>query len=101
MICWKPKSGGSPYENIEKIETFISEIFIMLGYDLTFLTYKLPKCGGFESEIVQNFGMSEKTEKIETFISENFRDSWFFSLFSLINCQILGGLSEKFSQILV
>ena len=41
--CW-----GGPYENIEKIETFISEIFKMLGYDLTFLTYKLPNFGGFE-----------------------------------------------------
>ena len=40
--------GGVPYENIEKIETFISEIFKMLGYDLTFLTYKLPNFGGFE-----------------------------------------------------
>ena len=40
--------GGGPYENIEKIETFISEIFKMLGYYLTFLTYKLPNFGGFE-----------------------------------------------------
>ena len=40
------KLGGGPYENIEKIETFISEIFKILGYDLTFLTYKLPNFGG-------------------------------------------------------
>ena len=37
-------------ENIEKIETFISEIFKMLRYDLTFLTYKLPNLGGGLSE---------------------------------------------------
>ena len=47
----------------------------LLGFDLTFLTYKLPNFGGFEWEIFTNFGMSEKSE---TFISENFRDSWFF-----------------------
>ena len=40
--------GGGPYENIEKIETFISEIFKKLGYYFTFLTYKLPNFGGFE-----------------------------------------------------
>ena len=39
---------GCPYENIEKIETSISEIFKMLGYDLFFLTYKLPNFGQFE-----------------------------------------------------
>ena len=39
---------GGTYENIEKIETFISEIFKMLGFDLTFLTYKLPNFGEFE-----------------------------------------------------
>ena len=47
----------------------------MLGYDLTFLTYKLPNFGGFEWEIFPNFGTSEI---IETFLSENFRNSWFF-----------------------
>ena len=36
----------------------------MLGYDLTFLIYKLPNFGGFEWEIFPNFGMSEKSEKI-------------------------------------
>ena len=39
---------GGPYENIEKIENVISEIFKMLGYDLTFLTYKWPNLGGFK-----------------------------------------------------
>ena len=53
----------------------------MLGYDLTFITYKLPNFGGFEWEIFPNFGRSEKNEKIETFKSENFKDSWFFLTF--------------------
>ena len=58
--------GGGPCEDIEKIETFISEIFKMLGYDLTFLTYELPNFGGFEWKIFPNYGMSEKSEIIET-----------------------------------
>ena len=41
----------------------------MPGYDLTFLTYKLPNLGGLQWEIYPNFGMSEK---IVTFISEEF-----------------------------
>ena len=44
-LVGRSPSRGGPYENIEKIETFISEIFKMLGYDLT---YKLPNFGGFE-----------------------------------------------------
>ena len=35
----------------------------MLGYDLTFLTYKLPNFGRFEWEIFRNFGMSENRSK--------------------------------------
>ena len=81
----------------------------MLGYDLTFLTYKLPNFGGFEWEIFPNFGMSEKSEKIETFISENFRDSWFFLTFLTYKLPNFGrfkweifpnfGMSEKSEKI--
>ena len=53
----------------------------MPGYDFTFLTQKFGNFWGFEWEIFQNFGLSEK---IETFLSDILEIYGFLSLFSLI-----------------
>ena len=58
----------------------MTEIFKMLGYDLTFIAQKIANFEGFKWEIFPNFGLCENSKINETFFKSDILQIYGFCL---------------------